>query len=144
MKISRSNIFSPLLAIILLGFFFALSPAQVKGSDLGPATRQCLSCHKSGLKIDLVFHKEGAADHPIGLDYVKLAKANPSLVPPARLNPALRLEHGRIVCQTCHVAYDKKNHLILAKKRAALSADSDPMLTIDNNGSGLCLACHQK
>jgi len=143
MNVSRPNIFRPLLAIILIGSFLALSPSPVKGADLGAATKQCLSCHKSGPKVDLVFHNEGA-DHPIGLDYVRLAKSNPSLVPPSKLNPALRLDHGRIVCQTCHVPYDKKNHLILAKKRAVLNSDRDPMLTIDNNGSSLCMACHRK
>ncbi len=143
MSILRLQTLASLLSIILFGFFLSTAPAHAKGTAHDAATMQCLGCHESGLKVDLVFHSEGS-DHPIGMDYVRLAKGNPSLVRPAKLNPKLRLDHGRIGCLTCHVPYDKKNHLVLAKKRLAMPAGADPMLTLDNSVSGLCMACHLK
>jgi len=144
MNISRPYIVTTALSILLT--VFLLLPASSRAADvlLDAASIQCIGCHESGLNAQIVFHGEGS-DHPIGLDYVRLARNNSSLVPASQLNPALRLDHGRIGCLTCHVSYDKKNHLLMAKKSAAASAeDADPMLTLDNKGSGLCMACHQK
>ncbi len=144
MKISR--LYTVTSTLFLLFPLFLLSPVPAKAADvlLDAASRQCIACHESNLNAQIVFHGE-RSDHPIGLDYLKLTRNNASLVPASQLNPALRLEHGRIGCLTCHVSYDKKNHLLTAKKRASLSSeDADPMLTLDNKGSGLCMACHRK
>jgi len=144
MNISRPYIITTALSILISGFLLLPVPSRAADASLDAASIQCIGCHESGLNAKIVFHGEGS-DHPIGLDYVRLARNNASLVPASQLNPALRLDHGRIGCLTCHVPYAKKNHLLLAKKRAAASAeDADPMLTIDNKGSGLCMACHQK
>ncbi len=143
MKVLNPQIITTAFFFFLIGFFISLNPSTAKGAELDAATKQCISCHEKGLNPKVVFHGEGS-DHLIGLDYAKLAKGDHSLIPPSKLNPGLHLDHGRIGCLTCHVPYDKTNHLILAKKRAAMSRDSDPMLSISNIGSGLCMACHQK
>jgi len=144
MNISRPCIVITALSILLTVFLLLPGPSFSADASLDAASIQCIGCHESGLNAQIVFHGKGS-DHPIGLDYVRLARNNGSLVPASQLNPALRLDHGRIGCLTCHVPYAKKNHLLLAKKRAAASAeDADPMLTLDNKGSGLCMACHQK
>jgi hypothetical protein len=87
-----------------------------------------------------------AAEHPMGVDYTELSRRNPSLIKPKALDKALRLVDGRISCVTCHVPYDRNNHLDLVQKRRAarLNGGPDPMLSIDNKGSRLCMGCHRK
>jgi len=143
MKVSSAESLTVAVSFFMLGFFFFINPYRVEGAGLDAATIQCINCHEKGLNGEIVFHGKGS-DHPIGLNYARLSTLNPSLVPVSKLNPALRLENGSIGCLTCHVAYNKKNHLLLAKQRARITNGIDPMLTLDNNKSGLCMACHRK
>jgi len=133
----------PVLSIFSIGFYLFFSPLCANGAALDAATRQCIRCHAGEIKAGIAFHS-GGSDHPVGMDYASLAQKNPSLVQASKLNPRLRLENGKIGCLTCHVPYEKTNHRELSKKRGQMPAIPDPMLTIDNSISGLCMACHQK
>ncbi len=114
------------------------------GAHLGPASTKCVGCHEGVLSGGVVSHR-GGTTHPVGVDYLELSRRNPSLVPPEKLNKAMPLEDGRIGCLTCHVPYDSKNHSELARKRAGMGFDEpDPMLSVDNRGSALCMGCHRK
>ena len=66
--------------------------------------------------------------HPIGGSYGTAASAAPDLKPVASLDRMIRLYSGRLGCGTCHSVYSK-----LAKH-----------LVMDNRGSRLCIACHNR
>ncbi|GMR04625.1 MAG: hypothetical protein BMS9Abin23_0526 [Thermodesulfobacteriota bacterium] len=122
-------------------------PGPTSAADivLDRASIECISCHEADVTAESVHVVGGPGhDHPVGVDYVGLAARVPALVKPSELDPALRLVSGRISCVTCHVPYDKKNHLTLAAKRKEMPAIPDPMLNVDNSGSGLCMSCHLK
>ena len=132
--------------IIFLAAIALFTALPVRAASLDPESEECIKCHETtvgGSTTPLVCH-EGGCDHPIGVDYVALASKNPALMDPARLDPGIRLFDGRIGCGTCHVPYDRTNHLKLAEKRKKMPAIPDPMLSVDNTGSGLCMACHLK
>jgi len=135
-----------LVVMLLLGSSASLLAAPtVADPSLDASSNRCLMCHV-GLSVGGRLCHHGDCSHPIGVDYVRLAAGNASLVPPSKLNPAMKLIDGKMGCLTCHVPYNKKNHLELYKKRnkVYLKTGVDVMLAVDNNWSGLCMACHQK
>jgi len=73
-----------------------------------------------------------SADHPVSVDYVAAALADPTLQPRGAINPAVHLEElngGALVqCTSCHNPHD--NHY-------------GNFLVMDNTNSALCMACHQ-
>ncbi|MFQ5480096.1 MAG: hypothetical protein ACE5DW_02350 [Thermodesulfobacteriota bacterium] len=141
-------VFAPLTSLQLFIFTALMSfslPALGAGDPLDQDSMRCLNCHESALVGDLVCHK-GGCDHPIGVDYGRAASLNRTLVPPAMLKPGLRLSNGRIGCLTCHIAFKKKDHLAISLQRFEIfkATGTDPMLSVDNNASGLCRSCHMK
>ncbi len=136
---------------LVLGLFMAMpalgAPGMTGfgGARLDAPSRKCVNCHEGILSGTMVTHQI-AAEHPVGVDYTELARRNPSLIPPKAMDKSLRLVEGRISCITCHVPYDRNNHLDLTQKRRAArqSGGPDPMLSIDNAGSRLCIGCHRK
>lgn len=134
------------IQLFILTIFFCFSGLAFAAEvTLDSESTRCLKCHEGGLKGNRVCHK-GGCDHPIGMDYEAAARLNRTLPPVSTLNPALRLVEGRIGCLTCHIPYDKTNHIELYNKRVETyrSTGVDVMLSLDNNGSRLCLSCHRK
>ncbi len=131
-----------LLLVLLLGFPLPSSASEMR---LDEQSLRCINCHENSIQGGLVCHK-GGCDHLIGEDYAEQAARNRTLTPPSSLNPALKLINGRVGCLTCHIPFDKKSHLDIAAKRFEIykATGTDPMLAVDNNGSGLCMACHRK
>jgi len=131
------------LVLILLSvpFVFVLSASAA----LDAASAGCVGCHETTVDPDtpgVVCHAEGC-NHAVGVDYAAAAGAMRSLTPPDELPAGVRLVGGVMGCTTCHVPYSEADHQALADKRA-LGDGPDPMLSIDNAGSALCLACHRK
>lgn len=102
----------------------------------------CLGCHDGTIARDVlvrdvrspfthaaagsVWERERRSGHPIGSDYGRLASDRRArLRRPAFLDPAIKLEHGRIGCSSCH----------------DLDSPGRARLVITRGGS-LCLACH--
>ena len=135
-------------AVLLTGNLFSTGTlaAGNAGYALDEESIQCIKCHEAFFAEGTppkVCHKDGC-DHPVAVDYARLASTNASLKSPSELDPAIRLFDGRVGCATCHVPYNEYDHLMLAGKRAAMPDIPDPMLNVDNTGSGLCLECHRK
>jgi len=92
---------------------------------------RCMSCHDSTIGKEAHIglgtqDREGGGSHPIGVDYME-AYSKGGFAPPSVLNDNLRLFNGKVGCGTCHNSYSK-----------------EPFeLTINNNGSALCLECHR-
>lgn len=115
---------------------------------LDPVSIECLSCHDAALATDstvLTVCAEPGCDHPFGVDYVYLSSRNLGLRSPFMLDPALQLAGGSAIgCGTCHVPYSSLNHTSLSNLRSLYPRQADPMLSMDNRGSRLCLGCHDK
>lgn len=143
-----------LLSVIVLPVFICLfiSPASAMGKapSLDKASLECISCHASSISSGTspdgptqICHEAGC-DHKIGADYAAAAALDKSLAPASALPPELKLSDGRMSCVTCHVPYSKKDHEALSARRAMIPEIPDPMLSVDNSGSALCLYCHLK
>jgi len=127
---------APLMLIAALLLLLTLPPYAPAGPvPLDRDSTECLSCHGKTTSFDTANH------HPVGIDYMRV---RPGFKEPVSLDPAIRLINGRIGCATCHIPYGESNHRALAEKRSALPAIADPLLTVDNRKSQLCLACHSK
>ncbi len=110
---------------------------------LDQESRECVSCHEEEVAVrEFRICHGNVCDHPIGLDYAAATIKNPGLVKLSSINPAILLPGGRITCASCHSRYVKGEH----EEAAALRDGSqpDPMLSMDNTGSALCGACHNK
>jgi hypothetical protein len=117
---------------------FALSQALPSGLlDVGSA--ECVVCHQDSITVNepLQVCHQGDCDHLSGSTYASFSSKNRGLVPPERLDPAIKLVDGKIGCLSCHTPYIAADHEIVA-------AANDPMLSVENTGSGLCAACHRK
>jgi len=126
----------PLMLIAALLLLLTLPPCAPAGPvSLDRDSTKCLSCHGKTSSFDTADH------HPVGIDY---RRVTPGFKSPASLDPAIGLINGKIECATCHIPYEESNHRTLAEKRSALPAIADPLLTMDNRKSQLCLACHSK
>ncbi len=110
------------------------------GGRIDKVSLACMSCHDGALatKADvktgtwrhgnaLSSGYDAQGSHPIGVTYRRAMKRG-GLIPLERLNPKIRLINGKIGCTSCHDIYSK-----LRK-----------MLVLSNEGSRLCLECHDK
>jgi len=103
---------------------------------LDPLSLQCIECHDTYLRVPVSFlgagrwyHYNKWANHPIGISYEEISrKKSKEFRPLYMLRKEIRLFDGKIGCGTCHNIYSKEPY----------------MLVIDNNGSRLCLECHNK
>jgi len=127
----------------------------------GETSLLCLSCHDGTLAVDAFGGSPGNADtldtsssayvgqdlsddHPIGFTYdTALSTTDPGLNDPASTDAGVALKPGNIdvallfgasrdqmECASCHDAHH--------------AADLSYFLRKDNNGSALCLTCHNK
>lgn len=103
----------------------------------------CLSCHDGSVATGVFNHSGGSVDfqaasmnHPVGIDYRLAAsrgsdlhdehtRANTSSVSPGDL-----LIDGRVECASCHGYHHNGGY--------------GANLRVSNNGSSLCLTCHDK
>jgi len=118
-----------------------------RATALDAASIDCLSCHDGALATDstvVTVCSEPDCDHPLGVDYRVLSAMNHGLKPTVLLDPQIKLvDNATIGCTTCHVPYQQSNHVTLSTLRG-MFPEPDPMLSVDNTGSGLCLGCHDK
>lgn len=127
-----------LLAALVLpapGHLLAQGPSPV----LDHGSVECMGCHQDPAAVSepLRYCHDGGCDHPVGTSYTAVSAGNAGLVAPERLSSGVRLFDGRIGCLTCHTPYTPDH-----EKQAASAPGS--MLSMDNAGSGLCVACHRK
>lgn len=131
-----------IMAAVSVSSFAYAQTAPVLDRD----SQRCISCHKDVMapeKPGAVCHM-GDCSHPVGVDYSVIARNRSGLRKPDELDSALKLVNNAIGCTTCHVPYNEYDHRMLAQKRKEVKDMSDPMLTMDNSGSKLCLGCHIK
>lgn len=103
----------------------------------------CLSCHDGSVATG-VFNRGGGAvgfqtasmNHPVGIDY-RLAMSRRSdlrdehsTASASRVAPGELLVNGRVECSSCHDYHHNGGY--------------GSNLRISNNGSSLCLTCHDK
>lgn len=123
-------------AFLLISASSAFCLAQLPPPLLDPGSAECVSCHEDSITVSEPFEvcHQGGCDHPVGVGYETLTLKNRGLTPADRLDPAIKLVDGRMGCLSCHTPYAAGSH----------EEASDSMLSIDNNGSALCMACHRK
>ncbi len=116
------------------------------------ASKMCLSCHDGTIAIGAVVSRQTPIpmaggvvtmpqgpgligtdlrdDHPISFRFdSSLAAADPKLRQPATLPHEIRLDaNGELQCTTCHDAHNNVH---------------GDFLVMSNNGSALCVSCHQ-
>lgn len=135
----------PMAAALLIvpGVFAAdQHPPMPAGPSGVVSSRTCLGCHDGTIARNVlvrdvtnplslvaaqsVFDRERRFGHPINSDYAR-AQANPRarLRPVAAIDPAIRLEDGRVGCASCH----------------DLTSPRRAYLTVTLRGS-VCLSCH--
>lgn len=103
------------------------------GLPLDPFTLQCLGCHDDqggdlqvGVSMaGVVSHSGSSVNHPIGVNYERASRGG-GYRPAARLPPEILLPDGNVGCVSCHAGYSTRHGKLL----------------IPNDGSGLCLVCH--
>jgi hypothetical protein len=91
---------------------------------------QCMTCHEGSLADHMPVNFEtGVLDgnHPIGIDYLRsFLKKNGGLKHPESINKEIKFIGGKLSCISCHNVYNLEKH----------------KLTVSNEGSRLCAACH--
>lgn len=103
----------------------------------------CLSCHDGSVASGVFNHGGGAAgfqtasmNHPVGIDYRLAASRGSDLrdehstASASRVAPGELLADGRVECSSCHDYHHNGGY--------------GSNLRISNNGSSLCLTCHDK
>ena len=103
------------------------------GGAIDALSLQCMGCHigqtdAGGVRVGrtgIVTHNTGGANHPIGIPY-PLFGGNSGFRPRDALPKTIWLPDGKLSCVSCHEPY-KKVH---------------GQLVISNNGSALCMQCH--
>lgn len=123
-------------AFLLLFAYSTISFAEPLPSALDPGSAECVSCHQDSITVSEPFEvcHQGNCDHPAGVSYVSLTLKNRGLVPADKLDPAITLVDGKMGCLACHTPYDAAGH----------ETAENSMLSVDNKGSALCVACHRK
>lgn len=101
------------------------------GGLLDKFSTECLSCHDGTIsRFPEVEVRQGVwqhgigMSHPVGVGYPR----SEDFTDPESLPSGIQLFDGRIGCLSCHEIYGKEKH----------------MLTMNNKGSRLCMACHKK
>lgn len=127
---------SALTVFLLLFACSTLSGAEPLPSTLDAGSSGCVSCHQDSITVSEPFEvcHQGGCDHPVGVSYGSLTLKNRGLVPADKLDPAITLVEGKMGCLACHTPYDAAVH----------ETAEDSMLSVDNKGSALCVACHRK
>ncbi len=129
-----------------------LDANDVASPDNQTTSALCLSCHDGTVAIDNFGGKTNGSelmtgdaklgtdlsnDHPVNFTYdAALATADGGLYDPTNTNSGLggtiahdMLRGGKLQCTSCHNPHDSSNGKFLVKS---------------NNGSALCLTCHNK
>ena len=149
MKKITSRVSAPwglFLVPAMLCLLAATAPASAQRPPIDRESLECIGCHDAAVSPEdpmRICHEAGCG-HRIGVDYAEAASRDRSLAPLASLPPELKLADGRVACTTCHVPYSKDDHEALSARRTLMPEIPDPMLSVDNAGSGLCLSCHLK
>jgi len=106
---------------------------------LDAGSRRCMECHdgvtaRESNSASAWDHQPGSIgdirrSHPVGVPYPKRfsAKGSGPFRPASLLPPKVRLPAGQVSCVSCHDLY---------------STDRDK-LSVSNEGSALCFACHE-
>ena len=126
-----------LMAFLLVLASPAFSSAGILPPDaLDAGSAECVSCHQDSITVEepLRICHQGDCDHPVGVSYILISSRNRGLTPPEGLDPAIKLIDGKMGCLACHTPYVAADHETAANS----------MLSVDNTGSGLCVACHRK
>ncbi|MGB9082560.1 MAG: CxxxxCH/CxxCH domain-containing protein, partial [Desulfuromonadaceae bacterium] len=114
--------------------------------------QMCLDCHRSWNTAD---HTKGT--HPVGVDYLQKASANPSAFNPSPVNAnpsnptsAMKLLGGKVSCSSCHGVHATDSNSSTFDSFSSLS-DLQPsdgsLLRTDRraataNGINICTNCH--
>lgn len=100
--------------------------------ELDPYSVQCLDCHLNAgdapqVNLDTagVLRHSGGVNHPIGVNYDK-ARRSGLYKAFSQLRHGIKLPQGKVSCVSCHVGYSKQHGA----------------LVMSNQGSALCLECH--
>ncbi len=101
--------------------------------EIDPISLQCMGCHDSqsdagGVRVDrsgVMRHISGAANHPIGIPYPVFVRSG-EFHPRNMLPKQILLPDGKLGCVSCHQVYNKQHG----------------RLVMSNEGSALCLQCH--
>lgn len=137
-------------------FALYVSPTLTMNATVGQPSdisKACLSCHDGTVAVDAFGDAAGTTsiptgddhligpslsnDHPISFTYDSaLATADGELVTPAgatKVDAAgvVPLFDSKVECASCHDVHNT-------------AAQADELLVIDNDGSALCLTCHDK
>ncbi len=117
-----------------------MSFAEGTGGRIDKVSQACISCHDGTLATQadvktgtwrhgfaLSSGHDAQGSHPIGIKYRQAMKRG-GFRPLEQLNPKIKLITGKIGCTSCHDIYSKLRN----------------MLVMSNEGSSLCLACHDK
>ncbi len=132
---------------------FSLGSAHVTGSAslkylpeeiggvLDELSLRCMACHDALTGTDAVsegremggalFHRSGLSglSHPIGVSYIDARRRyRGAYNPVGKLPPEIKLFAGNVGCGSCHNPFSKLHN----------------ELVMSNEGSALCLSCHNK
>jgi predicted CXXCH cytochrome family protein len=106
---------------------------SVVGPDgMGSVTRLCLSCHDGvGASGDVAPTMGGGAGHPVSVEYDRFSKDMHTPESVEAQGVKLHRSGGqyRVECTSCHSPHDNGN---------------GKFLRISNQGSAMCLTCHDK
>jgi predicted CXXCH cytochrome family protein len=119
MSIERFLVLVTLILIAMPGYSFP--PPGKFEVEVTQGSKFCLGCH------DVVAEKKMSTSHPVDIDY-QAAQANSKgrLKSISQLDPAIKLEKGKVACTSCH----DPNSGLPAK------------LVMSTAESRLCVACH--
>jgi predicted CXXCH cytochrome family protein len=101
---------------------------------LDPMSLDCIGCHDGSLgkvaeyRIGQGVWDHNQGSHPVGVDYREGRMKRGQLRPLSSVSRKLRLFNGKIGCGTCHDLYSR----------------NPAMLAMSNEGSRMCLSCHDK
>lgn len=128
-----------ILAILLPIEGFPFDPQFGLTVQINKGTRLCLECHDGTLAPNILNNIRGEfrgvtpaafcleKGHPVAVDYrLAVTASKGRLRDPALIDPAVKLEDGRVGCTSCH----DPNSQLRAK------------LVMSNSGSRLCFSCH--
>lgn len=100
--------------------------------ELDAYSIQCLGCHMGEgdapqINVDTngILRHSGGVNHPIGSNYEKASRSG-LYKAYSQLRHGINLPDGKVSCVSCHLGYSKKHGA----------------LVMSNNGSALCLECH--
>ncbi len=103
------------------------------GITTSAGSRACLGCHDGTTASNVIptvsrtsqLYQYG--QHPTLVSYADAYRRDPTgFIPPSELDPALRLEGGKVGCVTCHSVDSREKDMLIQPTR----------------GGDLCLTCH--